>query len=92
MISKLWAPLPRKRQKVGGGHRRRQELELLQPSEVAPRISVHFAELLLDWCDGWTSSKRLQRHAATFMGDGHAHPMATRLAEVGTDQNAQKGE
>jgi len=59
--------------------------------EPEARISLHFADLILDWTDGAISATRLQRHAATFLQDGNAHPMATRLASIGADNHAQSG-
>ena len=87
MLSALWAPLPRKRPRGGW----RQRLDLDEDAEPQARISEHFGHLMLDWCDGDLSSSRLQAHSTSFLRDGFAHPMATRLADVGSGQNAQRG-
>ncbi len=87
MISRLWDPPPRKRARGGW----RQRLDREEEPEPEARISFHFADLVLDWTDGAISATRLQRHAATFLQDGNAHPMATRLAAIGADNQAQSG-
>ena len=68
----------------------RQQQERLLPALVF-RISLLAAGLLLEWCDGDSSSTRLRFHNANAMGDGMRHPMIVRLGSVPGGQNAHRG-
>ena len=93
MFRYLWAAEPARRQRRRlGGWRQQLEAGLEEAGREEPgRPSRLAAGLLLEWADGGVSSQRLQEHMANAVADGLAHPMVSRLANVGAGQHAATG-
>ena len=92
MLSKLWAPLPRKRAR-GGWRQRQRQLEIDEAEDRTSSISYLAAGHLLDWCDGLESASKLRFHMHNAIKDGFHHPMITRLSDISveSDQHCHAG-
>lgn len=86
MFAALCSPLEPARKRKGGWRQRLAD----EDEEPSFGLSKLGTGLLLEWCDGNLSARRLRKHCNNAVLDGITHPMLTRLSNIGHEGSLQR--